>query len=182
MPGEDDPLVVRTPVTASSPCRSWALAVGRRCRTALAGSVVVRATSARDARTFDGWRASDEDGPHLVAGRGDVLAEQVDGGADEAPEQQAQRHEGRRERTGLREQDMDRGLTVGPVGLGGDVVGSTPMGGGLAMVDDRVRGDHDALAHAMGAPAEVEVVAEERQGRVEALEGLPDVAPDQHAR
>ena len=50
------------------------------------------------------------------------------------------------------------------------------------MVDDRVRGDHDALAHAMGAPAEVEVVAEEWQGRVEARQGLPDVATDQHAR
>ena len=50
----DDALVVRTPVRASRLCRIWFPAVGRRWRTTLAGSVDVLATSAREARTFDG--------------------------------------------------------------------------------------------------------------------------------
>ena len=123
-----------------------------------------------------------EHGADLVARGGDVLAEQVDAGPDEAAEQQPQRDERRREGGRLGEQHVDRRLAVGPVRLRGDVVGATAVGGRLAVVDDGVGGDHDALAHAVGAPAEVQVVAEERQRRVEAGEGLPDVAADEHPR
>ena len=55
-------------------------------------------------------------------------------------------------------------------------------GGELAVVDHRV-GDHpDLVAGRVRPPAEVDVVAEQRQVGVEAAELVPDVAADQHAR
>ena len=57
-----------------------------------------------------------------------------------------------------------------------------PPGGELAMVDHRV-GDHPHLvAGRVHPPAEVDVVAEQRQVGVEAAELVPDVPADQHAR
>ena len=53
--------------------------------------------------------------------------------------------------------------------------------GGLDVVDDGVRRDRDAVAGQVGPPAEVDVVAEQRQLRVEPAEALPHVAADEHA-
>jgi hypothetical protein len=49
------------------------------------------------------------------------------------------------------------------------------------VIDDGIRCHADLEAGAAGAPTEVDVVAEHRQSRVETLQGLPDIAPDQHA-
>jgi hypothetical protein len=48
--------------------------------------------------------------------------------------------------------------------------------------DDGVRDHHGPVAAGGGPPAEVDVVAEDRQVVVEAAELLEDAAPDQHAR
>ena len=49
------------------------------------------------------------------------------------------------------------------------------------MVQDGVSDDDDPLAGAMHAPAEVQVIAKQRQLRIEAVEPLPHITPDQHA-
>ncbi len=54
--------------------------------------------------------------------------------------------------------------------------------GQLAVVHDRVGDDAYLVACRMRAPAEIDVVAAQRQVGVEAAELVPDVAADQHAR
>ncbi len=55
-------------------------------------------------------------------------------------------------------------------------------GGQLTVVDHRVGDDPHLVAGRVRPPAEVDVVAEQRQVRVEAAELIPDVPADQHAR
>ena len=51
----------------------------------------------------------------------------------------------------------------------------------LAVADTSLRGDHDAGAAQVGPPAQVDVVAVERDGRVEAAERPEQVGPGQQA-
>ena len=118
----------------------------------------------------------------LVPGPGDVLAEQICAAADEAAQEQPQGDERRGERGGLRQEDVHRRLAVGAMRPRRDIVGAAAMRGGLAVVDDRIGRDEHALAHAVCTPAEVEVIAEQRQCGVEPVEGVPHVAADEHAR
>src|SRR5207237_9589573 len=52
--------------------------------------------------------------------------------------------------------------------------------GRLDAVQDRLRNHHDAVSRKVGTPAEVDVVAEQRECRVEAAQLVPDIAPYQH--
>lgn len=54
-------------------------------------------------------------------------------------------------------------------------------GRGLGVPDDRLGGDQHLEPGVVGTPAEVEVVAEQRDRPVEALELVPHVAADEHA-
>ena len=49
----------------------------------------------------------------------------------------------------------------------------------LGVGDPRAGDDDDPVPGQLGPPAEVDVVAEDREGRVESAEPVPDVAPDQ---
>ena len=57
--------------------------------------------------------------------------------------------------------------------------GRRPAAARLGVGDLGVRDDDHALAGQLGPPAEVDVVAEERERRVEAAQPVPDVAADQ---
>src|SRR5205085_1476515 len=61
------------------------------------------------------------------------------------------------------------------------VDGAALAGGGLGVPQDRVRGDEHLVAGGLGAPAQVDVVAHQRQPPVEAAELLVDIAADEHA-
>jgi hypothetical protein len=58
---------------------------------------------------------------------------------------------------------------------------ATPMGGRLAVVHDRVARNDDSITSAPSTPTEIDIVTEKRQGRVEAIERIPDVSSNQHA-
>ncbi len=58
---------------------------------------------------------------------------------------------------------------------------SLPARRGFSVVDDRTRADDDAVTGEVRPPAEVEVVAEKREGSVESAERVPGIAPHQHA-
>jgi len=55
------------------------------------------------------------------------------------------------------------------------------MSGCLAVVDDRVTCDDDAIAGTSCTPAEVDVVTEEGQCRVKSVEYIPHVPTNEHA-
>jgi hypothetical protein len=55
------------------------------------------------------------------------------------------------------------------------------VGGRLTVVNDRVAGDHDSIPSPPRTPAEVNIVAEERQSRIEAIKCIPYVPTDEHA-
>src|SRR5215211_1502043 len=61
--------------------------------------------------------------------------------------------------------------------------GQRPLAGrrGLRVIDDRVRCDADPETGSAGAPAEVDVVAEHRQPRIETAQRFPHITTDQHA-
>lgn len=66
-------------------------------------------------------------------------------------------------------------------GASGAVDGAAFAGGGLGVPQDGVGGDEDGVAGALGAPAQVDVVAHQGQPPVETAELVVDVAADQHA-
>ena len=59
---------------------------------------------------------------------------------------------------------------------------TSPVRGGLAMMHHGGRGHDDAIPATVGTPAEVQVVAEQRQRRIEPAQLVPCVATHQHAR
>ena len=76
--------------------------------------------------------------------------------------------------TGLREEHVHRGLTVKAMrtllGLIAAGALTSSVRGSLAVVHDCIGRDDHSLTGSMCTPAEVEIVAEERHLRVEALE------------
>src|SRR5581483_9346434 len=66
--------------------------------------------------------------------------------------------------------------------VGAAVDGAALARGRLGVPEHRVGGDHHAVAGGGDPPAEVDVVAHQRQGLVEPAELLEDVAADEHAR
>src|SRR5690625_7033150 len=57
-----------------------------------------------------------------------------------------------------------------------------PARGGLRVVGDGVGDQQHAQSGAAHAPTEIDVIAKQRQGRVEATEAVPHVTPNEHAR
>src|SRR5699024_11448784 len=57
-----------------------------------------------------------------------------------------------------------------------------PARGGLRVVGDGVGDQQHAQSGAAHTPTEIDVVAKQRQGGVEATEAVPHVTPNEHAR
>ena len=112
-------------------------------------------------------------------GQVELLGEQEVGGADQRAGDAAADHPEHGQQREVDGEDVQRVAPVEAAGVALD--GPAAPRGELAVVQDRV-GDHlHAQARGLYPPAEVHVVAEEPQGRVEAAEPVPHVAPDQHA-
>ena len=130
-------------------------------------------------------RMPQQPGHRAEVGRGLalLLGEQAPGRADHGPGHAAGQHP---EHGPQRQVDREHVQRAAPVeharmAAGGRRLTDLP-GGQLAVVHHRV-GDHpDLVAGRVRPPAEVDVVAEQRQVGVEAAELVPDVAADQHAR
>ncbi len=76
---------------------------------------------------------------------------------------------------------MQAVTAVEPTGRGGHGVHRAQPGRRrLGVRDDRLRGEHDAAPGEVGAPAQVDVVTQQRQRGVEAAEAVPQVAGDEH--
>ncbi len=124
-----------------------------------------------------------EQGEHRVGvGRGQVklLGEQEVGGAEQGADDRAADHPQHGQQRQVDGEDEQR---VTPVEAARVAVVDRPTAprAELAVVHDGI-GDHlHAQARGLDPPAEVDVVAEEAQRRVETAEPLPHVAPDEHA-
>ena len=115
-------------------------------------------------------------------GRGQVelLGQQEVGGADQRADDGAADHPEHGQQREVDGEDVQRVTPVEAARVAGVGRPAAPRGE-VAVVQDGV-GDHlHPQASALDPPAEVHVVAEERQRRVEAAEPLPHVAPDEHA-
>ena len=117
----------------------------------------------------------------LIARAAQILAQEIEEGAQERAEGESHPGEGKAPPRRLAEKHEQGRATVEPMpptrergSLASAVVGR------LAMVDDGVGHDTHFVAGAPGAPAQVQVVAVERQLRVESPEGVPDIAADEH--
>jgi hypothetical protein len=55
------------------------------------------------------------------------------------------------------------------------------VGGGFPVVENRVGRDQNSSTGAMNAPTQIEIVAVERQVRIEPSEVLPHILADQHS-
>ncbi len=118
----------------------------------------------------------------LVEGLLRVLADQVGGDPQQGAEDEPQQDVREQQALGVGEQGVDGAGLVDPVRVGGGAVdGAAFAAGGLGVPQHGVGGDHDAVAGRVDAPAEVGVVAHQRQRPVEAAELLEDVAAHQHA-
>ena len=122
--------------------------------------------------------------PEVRRGLALLLAEQVPGHADQGSGHAAGQHPEHGPQRQVDREHVQRAAPVEQARMaagGGGRLADLP-GGELAVVDHRV-GDHpDLVAGRVRPPAEVDVVAEQRQVGVEAAELVPDVAADQHAR
>ncbi len=126
-----------------------------------------------------------EEAGDLVDGLARGLADEVGEGAQHGAEQDAQQDVGQGAAGAVGEDRVDGAGLVDAVragrGASGAVNGAAFAGGGLGVAQDGVGCDEDGVAGALGAPAQVDVVAHQGQAPVEAAEVVVDVAADQHA-
>ncbi len=132
-----------------------------------------------------GAQQGGEEAGDLVDGLAGGLADQVGEGAQHGAEQDAQQDVGQGAAGAVGEDRVDGAGLVDAVragaGAAGAVDGAAFAGGGLGVAHDGVGGDEDGVAGALGAPAQVDVVAHEGQAPVEAAEFVVDVAAHEHA-
>ena len=146
----------------------------------------------RDARSDEqvGPQQHGDQRPQLVERVGGELAEQIATGAQQRAEGESQHREGQFAQRQVEQQHADRVLAVEAVQMRGGLARGSPSYGDcpallrcrLSMVDDRIGHAHDTVAGQCRPPAEVDVVAQQRQRRVEAAELFPDIAAHEHPR
>ena len=155
-------------------------------RTAAAAAWSAPSAAARGSpvarRSAPAWPASQSSARHsspaAASWRVSSRPSERSAGGEHQPGHQPQQLRG----GGVGEQHVERVLAVGAGRPAGRGVGLPAAGGGGPGVPDpRVRDDQDAVPGRVDLPAEVEVVAEDRQLGVEAADRVPHVAPDQRA-
>ena len=128
-------------------------------------------------------REQRRDGRDLVAGAAQVLAQEVEEGAQHRAQGQAHAREGQAPSGCLGEEDEERGAPIETVTATGKGRALPPaVVRRLAVVDHRIGNDAHLMPGAPRAPAQVQVVAVERQLRIEAAERVPDIASHEHSR
>ena len=116
----------------------------------------------------------------LVQGGPRALREQEEHGAQGGQDQVAGQGGQRGPQRQVGQQRQQRVVPVHPARPRGRRRRAPVPGRGLKVVDDRV-GDHpDPVPGRVHPPAEVDVVAQQRHGRVEAADLVPDIPADQH--
>ena len=122
------------------------------------------------------------DRPHrtdLVARCRDVLAQDVHQCGDRAAEEESDRDQWGEDGGRVRQQHMCCRLAIEAM-RSASLTQSTTMGRGFTVMHDGIGGDDDPLPRAVCSPAEVQIVTEERQGRIESAQALPGVAAHEH--
>ncbi len=118
----------------------------------------------------------------LLHGQGGLFAQQEAERSPDTAHQDPQEQERKPEQARVDQHDIQRVASVRQVrAQPGGAEPAAPVRGGLCVMDHRLGREHDAVVGAVGAPAEVDVVPEDRQHRIEAAELVPDVAAHQHA-
>ncbi len=119
----------------------------------------------------------------LITGTTKVLAEEIEQGPQQRTDHQAQSREGKSPAGRLHHQRVQSGATVQPMPTS-RLRRALPAAveGGLAVMDQGLGDDLDLMPSPPDAPAEVEVIAVERQRRIEATQLVPDVPTHQHPR
>ena len=119
----------------------------------------------------------------LLAGERRLLAEEETEGPRQPAEQDAQVDERHVARGGIGEQHVEGVAPVDQVSpVSGCAEPAPAVCGSLRVLDDGVGVDDDGISSEIGPPAEIDVVPEDRQLRIETAELIPDVATDQHPR
>ena len=134
--------------------------------------------------------ASHRPGPQQRCGVGQLgpgatrlLQQEQHHGDDDAGQEEPQ---GQQRRAGQRAPGQGDLTQLTPPGALGGAGGRRPgalgaLGSG-ALTDPRLRHDDDAVAGQVGPPAQVDVLGVRREGRLEAAQGVEDVAAHEHPR